>query len=288
MGHRAGDQQRVRCRRRRDERRQEAVDRRGRRRDHERADATAGQAAHRLLHVACLRHQVARHDRERPAGGREHQAVALRLEQCEPKVPLQRLELTTERGLCDAQLGGGRGDRTGVYDREKSLEPAIVHPEIMPYRYGLLTSLVFPLSIGPFYARVIPITDGPDIARTIPEAPSMATSPSVEHGADAPSDAIAATPPAQIRKVASAAVIGTALEWYDFFLFGTTAAIVFAPLFFPGTSPVLSTISAFLSFGVGFLARPIGAAVFGHIGDKFGRRGALVGSVLLMGAASRS
>src|SRR6185312_14158267 len=75
-------------------------------------------------------------------------------------------------------------------------------------------------------------------------------------------------------KVVMASFIGTAMEWYDFFLFGTTAAIVFAPLFFPGEDPVVSTISAFLSFSAAFVARPIGAVLFGHIGDKFGRRGA--------------
>ncbi|WP_336714136.1 MFS transporter [Arthrobacter sp. USHLN218] len=88
------------------------------------------------------------------------------------------------------------------------------------------------------------------------------------------------------RKVAAAAFIGTALEWYDFFLFGTTAAIVFAPLFFPGNDPALSAISAFLSFSVAFVARPIGAVIFGHVGDRYGRRGALVATVLMMGAAS--
>lgn len=84
----------------------------------------------------------------------------------------------------------------------------------------------------------------------------------------------------------AAAFIGTALEWYDFFLFGTTAAIVFAPLFFPGSDPVASTVSAFLSFSVAFVARPIGAVIFGHVGDKYGRRGALVATVMMMGVAS--
>jgi MFS family permease len=86
--------------------------------------------------------------------------------------------------------------------------------------------------------------------------------------------------------VVAAAFIGTALEWYDFFLFGTTAAIVFAPLFFPGSDPVASTVSAFLSFSAAFIARPVGALIFGHVGDKYGRRGALVATVMIMGAAS--
>jgi MFS family permease len=90
----------------------------------------------------------------------------------------------------------------------------------------------------------------------------------------------------QVRKIATAAYVGTALEWYDFFLFGTTAALVFAPLFFPGDDPVLSTISAFLSFAVGFIARPVGAVIFGHIGDRYGRRVALVVTIGLMGLAT--
>lgn len=92
--------------------------------------------------------------------------------------------------------------------------------------------------------------------------------------------------PKELRKVAAAAYIGTALEWYDFFLFGTTASIVFAPLFFTGDDPALSTLGAFLSFGVGFVARPIGAVIFGHIGDRYGRRGALVITIALMGIAT--
>lgn len=90
----------------------------------------------------------------------------------------------------------------------------------------------------------------------------------------------------QLRRIVTAAFIGTALEWYDFFLFGTAAAIVIAPLFFPGNDPTLSLISAFLSFGVGFIARPIGAAIFGHVGDRYGRRPALIATLALMGAAT--
>lgn len=90
----------------------------------------------------------------------------------------------------------------------------------------------------------------------------------------------------QLRRIVMAAYVGTALEWYDFFLFGTTAAIVFAPLFFPGGNPTLSLIEAFLSFGVGFIARPIGAAIFGHVGDRYGRRPALIVTIALMGGAT--
>lgn len=111
------------------------------------------------------------------------------------------------------------------------------------------------------------------------------------HGPDIPAPVSATKtgsgkPPSSPGKVVAAAFIGTALEWYDFFLFGTTAAIVFAPLFFPGSDPVVSTISAFLSFSAAFVARPVGAVIFGHFGDKFGRRGALVATVSMMGVAS--
>ncbi|MDZ3992412.1 MFS transporter [Pseudomonas sp. Teo4] len=92
--------------------------------------------------------------------------------------------------------------------------------------------------------------------------------------------------PAQTRKIVMAAYVGTALEWYDFFLFGTVAAIVFAPLFFPAEVSSLSVLGAFLSFGVGFAARPLGAMIFGHIGDRYGRRAALVITVMMMGIAT--
>jgi MFS family permease len=87
-------------------------------------------------------------------------------------------------------------------------------------------------------------------------------------------------------KVVTASLIGTAMEWYDFFLFGTMTAIALAPLFFPDVNPTTSLISAFLSFAAAFVARPIGAVIFGHFGDRLGRRGALIVTVLLMGLAS--
>jgi len=90
----------------------------------------------------------------------------------------------------------------------------------------------------------------------------------------------------QVLKITLAAYVGTALEWYDFFLFGTTAALVFAPLFFPGNDPVLSTVSAFLAFAAGFVARPVGAVIFGHIGDRYGRRARSSRRSGLMGAAT--
>ena len=67
-------------------------------------------------------------------------------------------------------------------------------------------------------------------------------------------------------------MIGTAIEWYDYFIFGTASALVFGQLFFPGGDPLIGTLSAFAVFGVGFFARPVGGIVFGHLGDKHGRK----------------
>lgn len=93
--------------------------------------------------------------------------------------------------------------------------------------------------------------------------------------------------PAEVRRVVMSSFIGTALEWYDFFLYGTTSAIVFAPLFFPkGKDPVLSVLGAFLTFGIGFLARPLGAVIFGHFGDRLGRRNTLIWTISIMGAVT--
>jgi metabolite-proton symporter len=88
------------------------------------------------------------------------------------------------------------------------------------------------------------------------------------------------------RKVAFASLIGTTIEWYDFFIFGTAAALVFNQVFFPSFDPVTGTLAAFASFSVGFVARPVGGAVFAHYGDKIGRKPMLVYSLLLMGAAT--
>ncbi len=94
------------------------------------------------------------------------------------------------------------------------------------------------------------------------------------------------TDPKKARRALWGSYVGTSLEWYDFFLFGTTAAIVFAPLFFGGDDPALRTIQAFLTFGVGFIGRPLGALVFGHFGDRLGRKGILVITIVVMGVAS--
>jgi metabolite-proton symporter len=86
--------------------------------------------------------------------------------------------------------------------------------------------------------------------------------------------------------VALASAIGTTIEWYDFFIYGTAAATVFAPRFFPQVSPVAGTLAAFATFGAGFIARPIGGIVMGHFGDRIGRKSMLVWSLMLMGLST--
>ncbi|WP_406127631.1 MHS family MFS transporter [Streptomyces canus] len=87
-------------------------------------------------------------------------------------------------------------------------------------------------------------------------------------------------------RLAAASLAGTAIEFYDFFVYGTAAALVLGPLFFPTFSPVAGTLAAFGTFGVGFVARPLGSVLFGHIGDRHGRRPVLVASLMLTGAAT--
>jgi MHS family shikimate/dehydroshikimate transporter-like MFS transporter len=89
-----------------------------------------------------------------------------------------------------------------------------------------------------------------------------------------------------LRRVVAASFIGTTIEWYDFFLYGTAAALVFGDLFFPGSSPLIGTLSAFGTFAVGFAARPLGGIVFGHFGDRIGRKTMLVLSLMIMGFAT--
>ena len=83
-----------------------------------------------------------------------------------------------------------------------------------------------------------------------------------------------------------AATIGTAIEWYDFFLYSVVTGLVFAKLYFPHSDPLVGTLDAFAIYAVGFLARPIGAAIFGHYGDRIGRKATLVATLLLMGTAT--
>src|ERR687883_1629513 len=92
--------------------------------------------------------------------------------------------------------------------------------------------------------------------------------------------------PTSIVKVAFASFVGTAIEWYDFFLYGTAAALVFNRLFFPNFDPLVGTLAAFGTYAVGFVARPVGGIVFGHFGDKIGRKTMLFLTLMIMGVAS--
>src|SRR4051795_265653 len=88
------------------------------------------------------------------------------------------------------------------------------------------------------------------------------------------------------RRAALASTVGAIVDWYDFFLYGTTAAVVFGPLFFPSGNPLAGLLASMGSFAVGFVFRPIGGAIFGHFGDKVGRKKMLAITVLMMGFAS--
>ncbi|TQL68001.1 MHS family shikimate/dehydroshikimate transporter-like MFS transporter [Nocardioides albertanoniae] len=89
-----------------------------------------------------------------------------------------------------------------------------------------------------------------------------------------------------LARVCAAVLLGSALEWYDYFLYGAAAALVFGQVFFPSASASTSLLLSLATFGVGFVARPIGAMVFGHIGDRYGRRPALIATLMLMGLAT--
>jgi MFS family permease len=90
----------------------------------------------------------------------------------------------------------------------------------------------------------------------------------------------------QLRRAIIASTVGTAIEWYDFFLYGFVTASVFAKLYFPNEDPLAGTLSAFGIYAVGFVARPVGAAIFGHYGDRIGRKATLIATLLLMGIAT--
>src|ERR1700737_1182613 len=90
----------------------------------------------------------------------------------------------------------------------------------------------------------------------------------------------------QLRRAVLASTIGTAMEWYDFFLYSTVTGLVFARLFFPRADPFVGTLEAFGVYAVGFVARPIGAAIFGHYGDRIGRKATLIATLLTMGIAT--
>jgi metabolite-proton symporter len=89
-----------------------------------------------------------------------------------------------------------------------------------------------------------------------------------------------------LRKAVIASTIGTTIEWYDFFLYGTAAGLVFGKLYFPNEDPLTATLAAFGTYFIGFIGRPIGAAIFGHYGDRIGRKGTLIATLLCMGIAT--
>jgi MFS family permease len=90
----------------------------------------------------------------------------------------------------------------------------------------------------------------------------------------------------QLRRAIIASTVGTTIEWYDFFLYSTVTGLVFGPLYFPKSDSVVGTLQAFGIYAVGFVARPVGAAVFGHYGDRIGRKSALIATLLLMGIST--
>jgi metabolite-proton symporter len=91
---------------------------------------------------------------------------------------------------------------------------------------------------------------------------------------------------AQLRKAVVASTIGTTIEWYDFFIYGTAAGLVFGKLYFPNEDPLTATLAAFGTYFIGFIGRPIGAAIFGHYGDRIGRKATLIATLLCMGIAT--
>jgi MFS family permease len=90
----------------------------------------------------------------------------------------------------------------------------------------------------------------------------------------------------QLRRAVIASTIGTTIEWYDFFLYSTATGLVFAKLYFPKSDPLVGTLEAFSIYAIGFLARPVGAALFGHYGDRIGRKSTLIATLVLMGFAT--
>jgi len=90
----------------------------------------------------------------------------------------------------------------------------------------------------------------------------------------------------QLTRAVIASTVGTTIEWYDFFLYSTVTGLVLAQLYFPKSDPAVGTLQAFGIYAVGFVARPVGAAIFGHYGDRIGRKSTLIATLLLMGMAT--
>ncbi|PMU94788.1 MFS transporter, partial [Pseudomonas sp. GW704-F5] len=99
-------------------------------------------------------------------------------------------------------------------------------------------------------------------------------------------EASTAAPTNSTARVATASIVGTAIEFYDFYIYATAAALVIGPVFFPQTSGTAQMLASFLTFGIAFIARPLGSALFGHFGDRIGRKSTLVASLLLMGVCT--
>src|SRR3984957_12495424 len=90
----------------------------------------------------------------------------------------------------------------------------------------------------------------------------------------------------QLRRALLASTVGTTIEWYDFLLYGTVTGLVFGKLFFPESTPLIGVLQAFGVFFIGFVGRPIGAAIFGHFGDRIGRKATLIVTLLVTGIAT--
>jgi len=103
---------------------------------------------------------------------------------------------------------------------------------------------------------------------------------------DEPRGLAGSSGPTALRRVVVGSVVGTALEWYDFFIYGTAAALVFNKIFFAPGDPATASLLAFATFGVGFVFRPLGGVLFGHVGDRIGRRATLIITTLVMGVAT--
>src|ERR1700744_5004009 len=101
-----------------------------------------------------------------------------------------------------------------------------------------------------------------------------------------PDDKPGAIAPISVVGVVTASFIGTSIEWYDFFLYGTSAALVFNKLFFPTLDPFAGTMGSLATYSFGFFARPLGGIVFGHYGDKIGRKSMLVTTLMMMGLST--
>src|SRR6185312_13323100 len=91
---------------------------------------------------------------------------------------------------------------------------------------------------------------------------------------------------AHLRRALIASTVGTTIEWYDFLLYGTVTGLVFGKVFFPESTPLIGILQAFGVFFIGFIGRPIGAAIFGHYGDRIGRKATLIATLLITGIAT--